>query len=155
MTFNGGRTIEAWAYYTTVSRAQGLFEVGTQSPSYINFYMGTNNFMRLEDFSSSGTAGDITSSTTITTGKWYHFVGVLTNSATNNNNLLELYVNGVREAIGTQTSPFQTSATGPIKLGAYAGAMTGAIGAARIYNRPLTGNEVQQNFQATRGRYGI
>jgi len=155
MTFNGGRTIEAWAYYTTVSRAQGLFEVGTQSPSYINFYMGTNNFMRLEDFSSSGTAGDITSSTTITTGKWYHFVGVVTNSTSNNINLLELYVNGVREAIGTQTSPFPTSVTGPIKLGAYSGAMTGAIGAARIYNRPLTGNEVQQNFQATRGRYGI
>lgn len=118
--------------------------------------MNSSNVMRLEDFTgATGTPNDINSTTAVVANKWYHFVGVLTNSATNNNNLLELYVNGVRETVGTQTSPFQTSVTGPIKLGAYAGYMSGAIGAIRIYNRPLTGNEVQQNFQSNRGRYGI
>jgi hypothetical protein len=32
---------------------------------------------------------------------------------------------------------------------------TGRISATRIYNKALTATEVQQNFNAIRGRYGI
>ena len=62
---------------------------------------------------------------------------------------------------GTTTGTLTTS-TGGMSIGAYGG-YTGSRGyfyngdqsIAKVYNRVLTPNEVKQNFNAIRGRYGI
>lgn len=87
------------------------------------------------------------------------------------NGVLKIYVNGVETASQTFDA-----ATYGYWAGSYVGAnildiakstnnttgqgwgsdhFTGFIGVMRVYNRLLTAAEIQQNFEATRGRYGI
>ena len=88
---------------------------------------------------------------TLTTNNWHHLV--LVKTATNN----YTYING---------SLVTTVATNGLSLGAsnigfgrdYINTpryWNGSIDAGAIYNRALTAAEVQQNFNALRGRYGI
>jgi hypothetical protein len=77
------------------------------------------------------------------------------NGATN-----KIYVNGVEEASSTT----QTTASLPACIYDIGWATTrskptaytqGEIGEVRIYNDALTASEVLQNFNATRGKYGV
>lgn len=66
------------------------------------------------------------------------------------------YKNGVE--YNSYTNSFGTLATdnNSILIGkGYAGAYLGDIYSVRLYNRVLSPAEIQQNFNATRGRYGI
>ena len=91
-----------------------------------------------------------TISTTISSNIWYNLVGV--SSGTNH----YLYVNNNLVATSTAGSSFYAS-TDPYKVG-YAGFHTyhsGTISAVKLYNRALSTNELNQNFNALRGRYGF
>lgn len=98
----------------------------------------------------AGESRTVTASTAMITGVWYHLV-ITYDSLFN----LKIYVNGVLEntAIGTAV-PRQNSGSLSIGRGdaRYA---KGNIGLVSIYNRDLTASEIQRNFEATRGRYGI
>jgi hypothetical protein len=63
------------------------------------------------------------------------------------------------ELLGQDSGPFSlnTSGTRPFEMGRYAGSNYGGfkVQAYMIYNRALTSEEIQQNFQALRGRYGV
>ena len=76
---------------------------------------------------------------------------------TGNSSGLCAYVNGV--LVASNSTPFAPSApqTGNMLIGTYGGAeyFQGQIASASVYNRALTANEVAQNFNASRGRYGI
>ena len=75
---------------------------------------------------------------------------------TRNTSQTAWYKNG---ALGsTQSNPYGTVVTGTnsITIGAgYAGYFGGSIYALQLYNRALSPSEVQQNFNALRGRFGI
>jgi hypothetical protein len=86
---------------------------------------------------------------------WYHLTGVHT--PTKN----DLYVNGELVA-STTPNPTGVPDTGAWQIGGGVafGGNTGKYGAgkipiARVYNFALSEAEVEQNFNATRGRYGI
>jgi hypothetical protein len=68
-----------------------------------------------------------------------------------------LYLNGqllgTSSNFGTMIQP--TTDTGKIGWEVNSNYFSGGIGATQIYNRALTALEVQQNFNALRGRYGI
>ena len=71
-----------------------------------------------------------------------------------------VYVDGVLEKTAAMTSNTPVSSTNAISLGwlAIDGAfysMDARIGTIMIYNRSLTAVEIQQNFNALRGRFGI
>ena len=98
--------------------------------------------------------------TNIYTGDWFVLVGTWAPGSSN----YDIYVNGVTQTtvngqIGTVTasSNFQY----PLILGAVnsRGAAVSysptTIGFFRLYNRALSASEVTQNFEATRGRFGI
>jgi hypothetical protein len=74
----------------------------------------------------------------------------------NNTTLLSFYINGVfSTSIQGDTIP---TFTGNKAIGARndgLGAMGGSINTITIYNRALSADEVSQNFNALRGRYGI
>jgi hypothetical protein len=76
------------------------------------------------------------------------------------NNDYRIYLNGL--LVSNQTSGGIITNTGPAttsRLGNYTRAgssqFNGSIGTFKIYNRALTSQEVSQNFNALRGRFGI
>lgn len=84
---------------------------------------------------------------------WSHLVGTYDGATT------RAYLNGVQiwSAAQTGTIPDATYV-----IGTYGGALqdgvhnfNGILPSGRIYNRALTADEVKQNFNALRGRYGI
>jgi hypothetical protein len=98
-----------------------------------------------------------TTSITISSNNWWHICGVFNWSSS----LLTLYGNGGQIISSraltltgniTNTSALYLMRRGGVSSSNYA---TGSLSALKIYNRALTAAEVKQNFEATRGRYGI
>jgi hypothetical protein len=100
-------------------------------------------------------------SPTYTLNTWYYVSLVFNYSATGTDRYQRLYVNGqpVAEQYNITYSAsnvnnylfFGQSNPGADNTGYYAG----AYGAVQVYNKALTNQEIKQNFEATRGRYGI
>ena len=94
-------------------------------------------------------------SSTIQKNTWYHAV------ATSDAGVGRIYLNGVLNATNNSMNSSTTNGTSPLTIGnAFNGGsaiqyFNGSIPLARIYNRALTASEVQQNFNALRGRFGI
>jgi hypothetical protein len=91
------------------------------------------------------------STTTVVANTWYQ------TAWTWNGSTAVMYVNGVAE--NSLSSGAASSTTGNITLGQHTPdtsyAWAGNMGSVKIYNQALTAAQVLQNFNATRGRYGI
>jgi hypothetical protein len=89
-----------------------------------------------------------TNATPLNVGEWYMLTGV--QGAT-----LDIYINGIlSQSISTNVNV----TTNNINLGRYQSGgrqLNGNIAHVSIYNRVLTTQEIKQNFEAFRGRYGI
>jgi len=86
----------------------------------------------------------------LTTGSWFHVAATTTGSSH------VIYLNTVNIGTATAGGPFTNSGQ-PITIG-YAGfhAYTNSnISNVRLYTRGLTAAEILQNYNATRGRFGI
>jgi len=83
---------------------------------------------------------------------WYHFLVCRDSS-----NLMSTYANGVLTSTTTITSDLTNSNYNYIigDSGALLEPFNGNVACYRHYNRALTATEVQQNFNALRGRFGI
>ena len=95
----------------------------------------------------------ITGTTTINTNTFYNFV------ASRNGSIFTIYIHGVLEASSTLTGIDirilqSTPEIGGISNGNF-GFTNGKIYVTSIYNRALTAQEIQQNFNATRSRFSI
>ena len=86
---------------------------------------------------------------------WTHFAVVRDVSAST----IVFYLNGVLDrTVSSITGNIRVQQSYYLTLGSYNGSgyeYTGRISNAKLYNRALTASEIQQNFQALRGRYGI
>jgi hypothetical protein len=83
---------------------------------------------------------------------WYHVVGTYDGA------VLSLYVNGVSQGTPTSYVGTPSSSTGGMRIGRRwdaADYFTGNIAVAKVYNRALTLQEVTQNFNSLRGRFGV
>lgn len=86
----------------------------------------------------------------LTIGSWFHV------AATTNGSSHVLYLNGVNIGTATASGPWTASGQ-PITIG-YAGFHTytnSNISSVRLYTRGLTANEVLQNYNTTKGRFGL
>ena len=103
-------------------------------------------------FRTQGTGGnDSSSSVSSSAGTWRNIV------ATHNGVNRKLYVNTVNVLDDINTVTGQNS-TEPISIGAYNGGNYSAYGAIpiyRVYNRALTTEEISQNYNATKNRFGL
>jgi hypothetical protein len=90
-----------------------------------------------------------TSSGTIVAGVWTHIAVTRTTA-----NLYTIYINGVSRATGTNS--FSVTAATTIGFSAFSTAhfFNGSISIIKNYNRDLSANEILQNFNATKSRYG-
>ncbi len=91
--------------------------------------------------------------------QWFHIVGVFNGSESTSGTRNKIFVNGVQQSV-TEVAQLTSVPTGLVevtigKLTNYSSFTTGSISAVKIYNRALSATEVQQNFQALRGRYGL
>ncbi len=95
---------------------------------------------------------DLNFTANLAVGTWYQLVYTLANGA---GSACIAYVNGVSIGSGTYNSTIATSGTLYI-LGDGGGEITSCYCAlARIYNRALSAAEVLQNYNATKGRFGL
>ena len=143
-----GLTLEAWVYFDEdVSlNGKGILAkwVGTGSSRCYMIYLDSLNRLRL--YINGGSSTGI-----VMTGKnWYHFVGTFDQSNR------KVYINGSLEATDADTSTMNASDL-PLEIGTYNGLSTNAynndIAQPRIYNRALTAEEIQRNFDAGKNTY--
>lgn len=94
------------------------------------------------DFGTNRSGGELALNT------WYYI------AQTKSGSTATAYLNGVSLGSGSVSSP-KTRGTATVRLFNYYTAGLAQIGCLQIYRRPLTGEEVAQNFQAIRGNHGI
>ena len=145
---SGARTWAYWVNYSSLTQnnGEGYQLQGIQASggyTYIGIVDGGNIYYYI----GTGTGGNLSGSN-ITTNTWYYITLTFDGSS------YTVYVNGEQRATGG-ASQGSTSAT------LYGGAINsnhhlyGYGSEWQFYNRGLSQSEVQQNFNAGRGRYGI
>ena len=99
-----------------------------------------------------GQQGATTNANVFNWDTWVHFVGIYDDTS----QTLKTYVNGVLLATRANT-PSTNYSVGVHKISGtdYGGEVKGKVSIVRHYNRALSDVEVQQNFNAQRGRFGI
>ena len=145
-------TMESWVYPTAYKTSGGG---GGMIITKLTYYMelAGSGVIRLYFYDVSS-PGYHNGNINIPLNTWSHVVGIRDFQ----NNSILIYVNGsLDRQISSITGNIRSSNT-PVTLGSYSGPSyeyTGRISNAKIYNRALTAAEVSQNFNATRGRFGI
>ena len=139
-------TLEAIAMTTTTSSWQTV--LGTHAThTQIGFY-GT-----LFYFGRNGGGGNLfVNGGNISANTWYHMV-MTYDGATGYG-----YINGSLRASGSIGSNGASNGVTLLSTYTSSGAwetLTGRVATARVYNRALSAAEIQQNFNALRGRFGI
>ena len=156
----GDFTLEAWVYYSTIAGSQRTFISKTNNGGGAadwSYGLRTNSAGATYIEVGNGTTSVTSPSYTVSTGQWYHIVGVWTNVASNS---IALYINGVSQGSNSHSFTSVKNSTNPLYLGSYNGGeysqwFDGKISAVRYYNKALTAEEVTQNFTALRGRFDI
>jgi len=156
-------TIELWTQPASLSSVEEILETAssnTANNSY-NVVSGYPNSNEISYYLSSGGASwDIASGVAIGTGlssgKWYHLV--LSRVA----NSFIPYVNGALSGTVTTSSSALYNYTSNLAIGTFlvngqpSGSYSGNLSVVRLYTGVgLSQQQVQQNFNAYRGRYGI
>jgi hypothetical protein len=154
-------TLEAWVYPTRnpgASNWTGIFDresnPGSGRDGYNIYFLGsasTNTTFATERFvAGSAAAPSITLNESVSVNSWSHIVG------TYDGTTLSLYRNGSLVGTPATSTGNITNTSKSLTIGVRGGQYFGGrISNSKIYNRALTAQEIQQNFNATRGRFGI
>ena len=161
-TWNQAVTFELWAYFDADGTWHngsygGLFSRGSTAGTFGLTRANANNSVRMWLRDSGGTA---TAAGVVVRDAWYQIVGTWGGDANLN---LKLYLNGVETGSFTKTTISGAPDGGGYSLGGISSTLSGSpgnymkgrISVARMYSRELTASEIQQNFNATRSRFGI
>jgi hypothetical protein len=141
------------------SRQQGLltYQSGTIGNPYINLWCPGDGRVRWETYTStSPNVGTSIFSSNLSNNVWYHIIATYSSNGTNAT--VRVYVNGVENTSSTISAPnFSNSYNYTLEIGRYQnfGVLLGNIATAQIYNRALTASEIQQNYLATKSRFGL
>jgi len=158
-TLDNNFTLNSWVYPTNVGSAFGdeIFSLATGVASpYVSYgleWMDNYKF-RFSIGNTSNTFLNYPSTDTYTLNNWYNVVGIY------NGSTAILYVNGVLQN-STSVSTTIKYADNILTIGTWnydvspSNAITGRIPIIQLYNRALSQTEINQNFNALRGRYGI
>jgi hypothetical protein len=176
LTFNNGTnlndipfTIGVWVKFNSVSGYQLVIAKSDygSSPNKREFLFFTNadsrihiNLMNSDNYNNR--IGRYYN-TVLSTNTWYHMFATYDGSKLESG--LKIYINGVRvddtsDSVGTYSGLSRT--TTPFSFGTdwnnypnQGNKLSGYYGLGQVYRRELSAGEIAQNFNATRGRYGI
>ena len=157
-------TISLW-FKTSQTNGGTLFgQQNTSNPSSAGgwapvIYLLTDGRIRIEPFWTANINNAIYSSSALNDNNWHNIITTF-NSGTN-----QLYVDGVYNTQQTGKTLTSFTTTYYYIVGAGYAAVRSGIGPSyyfsgnisnfSFYNRALTASEIQQNFNALRGRFGI
>ena len=138
-------TIDAVFRITTAGSVDYIFgNYGTANSGGLEYYVHQN---KLNNYIST----NVQSATNLNPNQWY------ISSVVRNGSTVTHYLNGQPDGSGTNGSSIST--INPFTIGNShdytSEAFGGNIAAVKVYNRALSAAEVQQNFNALRGRYGL
>lgn len=147
-------TISLWFRYTTIPSTTGILISKADTVGSFNGYtLGIDTGAQLfTDFKGASGGASTVLVGVIATNTWYHTVLTYTSGGQS-----IMYLNGI--FAGSNTIPSFTTSTQPLRLmdavDTFWGIIQGSIGSVQIYNRVLTNQEVLQNFNVTRSRFGV
>ena len=135
----------AYFYVTNFANANNIISGGF-SGQHAFWLFGSNRLYA----GHNGAWNQVTGATTLSLNTWYF--GAVTYSSTTG---WKLYLNGVEDGTNANTTTF--TGNQEISIGSYSTGnnFTGRIGSAFVYNRVLSATEIQQNYNATKGRFGL
>lgn len=136
----------AWFYPTSFSTSNNIIS-GGNSGQHAFWLAGGNKL----NSGHNGSWSTVVSNTTLSLNTWY-FGAVTFNTTTG----WILYLNGVSESTSVNTTTF--TGNGEILIAAYStgsNVFTGRIACSYIYNRVLSASEILQNYNVTKGRFGL
>jgi hypothetical protein len=152
-------SVNVWFNISVLGGWRGIIakRLGGATTNYgINFNSDSNV---VQWYYNNGTSGFRIISTpfsaNFTSGVWYNICGVFAKNEANTNGIL--YKNGVSIASGTLFGNIAAVAT-PVTVGSSNSTtefFRGSISSAAIYNRALSANEVTQNYNALKSRFGL
>lgn len=147
-------TIESLVKFKRVSSYEYIVSNARDCCGTYNGYelrMSSNSRLTFSLWNSS--AVTLTSSTTMNLETFYHIV------ATYDGTVMKLYVNSTLNNSLNTTAGIGTPATYNLRVGAMGLSgiyeLLGDIGFVKIYNRALTADEVEKNYNATKKRFGL
>ena len=157
-------SIDMWVNMTDATKFRMVSKSGvTTREYYINTSSGDFLFFVLFD-NTGGNYRYISSNETMTQyeGQWINIVGTYDGrGGTNANDGLNLYLNGslmafTKASAGTYVAMHNT--TEPLLIGRFTETndyANGQISNVKIYNRALTTQEIKDNYNALKSRFGI
>jgi hypothetical protein len=150
-------TISSWNFSSNYVQNGFMFEKttnGNVNTQYSLFY-NSNNLIYYRTYGLSTTDLTVNRITAgVVNNQWNNVVATF--DGTNK----RIYVNGVLRATSANlTGTVTQNSTGAAYIGVYGNfagyRFNGRIAQTQIYNRALTASEIQQNFNATKSRYGL
>ncbi|AKM77785.1 MAG: hypothetical protein UX70_C0001G0047 [Candidatus Wolfebacteria bacterium GW2011_GWB1_47_1] len=139
--FSKGHTMAAWFNPGSLAVNANIF-LSFGLP-YLSTHVSGNR--AFHSASVGGTQKSINGATSLAMGNWYHIVGVYDNTG------VKVYINGVLDGTLAITGADTVSANlcmGAHGCGSYW--TTGKVDDVRVYNRPLSGNEIEVMYNATK-----
>ena len=160
-SFNGSNDKLTLNTNTLLSGAQNytidaVFKISASGADYIFGNYGVGNYGGLEYYVfqnklNNYISGNTQSATNLVANQWY------ISSVVRNGTTITHYLNGQPD--GSSTNGASITTNNPFTIGNghnyTSEAFSGNIASVKVYNRALSAAEIQQNFNATRGRYGI
>jgi hypothetical protein len=148
-------TFDYWVYFNNLTSSNGIIGKGGSGWEYAIRASGTTGLtFTTWPLSGSGPVYGENTSPAFTAQTWYHHSWAC--DGTNS----KLYINGTLSSSTAKGSLNMADGTQPVTIGRGGGAggpnyLNGKLSNIKIYKRGLTAAEVTQNFNATRGRYGL
>jgi hypothetical protein len=146
-------TIESFIYPTALAGGGGGSFIICKPASYYLELAGNGKvrvyfyLLSLEDYQES--IG------TVSLNAW-SYIAVVRNKS---NSTINIYINGILDrTLSSITGNIRVQQSYQVMLGSFLGSsyqLAGRIGNTKIYNRALTAQEIKQNYNATKKRYGL
>jgi len=152
-------TLSSWVKSPSVGDNQ---IINNENSSYTGYRLNINGQANIEIGLRSSIFDDIAIETlnSINTDTWYHIVG--TYDGTSNASGMKIYINGVEEStnilsntLTSSTLSNQRTLLGIRRISPPPDPLRGNIANVQIYNRTLSATEILQNYNATKGRFGL
>jgi hypothetical protein len=148
LNFTTSFSIGCWFKASAVQPSPDGAIIGNINGLPYNGYMLWYNSSTVDLYYGSGVRAN--SATTIVTNTWYNIMGIWTGTAA------QIYLNGVLNVSTAQATGPLTGST-LFTVGRYQSdrSFAGNISTCLVYNRALSATEVLQNYNTTKGRYGL
>jgi len=144
-----GLSVENWIYIEdAATQGRMLSKWGSTQPNR-SFQMFMNNAVVRFLIGNGSSQASLNSSTSLTQGNWHHIVSTYDGAN------IKIYINGSADATTAETFTIYNS-NEPVLIGGYIGGANlsvNPIAQPRIYNRALTAEEVQRNYNAGKNIY--